>query len=65
MILLAGQSAMLNQLSLQINEPLRQRITINYGFRGLTKDEVDPYVNTLLKMAGLSEPLFTPDAIRE
>lgn len=63
MILLAGQSALVTQLSLQINEALRQRITINYGFRGLAKDEVDPYVNTLLKMAGMSEPLFTPDAI--
>jgi type II secretory pathway predicted ATPase ExeA len=63
MVLLAGQSAFLHQLSLQINEPLRQRITINYGFKGLTRDEVGSYLTSLLKVAGVSEPLFTPDAV--
>jgi len=63
MVLLAGQSAFLHQLSLQINEPLRQRITINYGFKGLTREEVGSYLTSLLKVAGVSEPLFTPDAV--
>lgn len=63
MILLAGQPLFLHQLSLQINEPLRQRITISYGFKGLAKDETQPYVTCLLKKAGVAEPLFTPDAI--
>ncbi|KKM12412.1 ATPase AAA [Clostridiales bacterium PH28_bin88] len=63
MVLLAGQSAFLHQLSLQINEPLRQRITINYGFKGLAKDEIGSYLTSLLKVAGVAEPLFTPDAV--
>lgn len=63
MVLLAGQVSFLNQLSLHVNEPLRQRITISYGFRGLSKDETGSYLTSLLKSAGVSEPLFTPDAV--
>ncbi len=63
MVLLAGQPSFLHQLSLQINEPLRQRITINYGFKGLDKDEVGPYLLALLRLAGVTDPLFTPDAV--
>lgn len=63
MVLLAGQSAFLHQLALQINEPLRQRITINYGFKGLSKIETGCYLTSLLKVAGVAEPLFTPDAV--
>ncbi len=63
MVLLSGQPVFLHQLSLQINEPLRQRITISYGFRGLSKEETAEYLAALLKVAGVSEPLFTPDAV--
>jgi len=63
MVLLSGQSVFLHQLSLQINEPLRQRITINYGFKGLDKEEIGAYLSALLKVAGITEPLFTPDAV--
>ena len=63
MVLLSGQSVFLHQLSLQINEPLRQRITINYGFKGLSKDELEAYLISLLKVAGITEPLFAPDAL--
>ncbi len=63
MVLLAGQSAFVHQLSLQINEPLRQRIVISYGFKGLARDEVGAYLAALLKTAGVAEPLFTGDAV--
>ncbi|MEW6663134.1 MAG: ExeA family protein [Bacillota bacterium] len=63
MVLLAGQSAFLSQLALQINEPLRQRITISYGFKGMTKEETRAYLTALLKVAGVEEPLFTADAV--
>ncbi len=63
MVLLVGQSAFVQQLSLLINEPLRQRITINYGFKGLSKEEIGFYLSSLLKTAGVTEPLFTPDAL--
>jgi type II secretory pathway predicted ATPase ExeA len=62
-VLLSGQPQFLNQLSLQIHVPLRQRIAIHYGFKGLAKEEVNLYLLALLKAAGVSEPLFTPDAI--
>jgi len=63
MILLAGQPLFLHQLSLQINEPLRQRIAISYAFKGLSKDEIEPYITSLLRTSGTTEPLFTPDGI--
>lgn len=63
MALLSGQSVFLHQLSLTINEPLRQRIAISYGFKGLDKEEIGTYLNTLLKAAGITEPLFTSDAL--
>lgn len=61
-LLLVGQPLLLNQLSLQIHLPLRQRIAIYYGFRGLLRNEVPLYLSALLKAAGMSEPLFTPEA---
>lgn len=63
MVLLMGQPVFLNQLSLQIHLPLRQRIAIHYAFKGLSKDELQPYLTALLKAAGVSDPLFTPDAV--
>jgi type II secretory pathway predicted ATPase ExeA len=63
MVLLSGQVSFLSQLSLHINEPLRQRITISFGFRGLSKDEIQSYLSANLKSAGVIEPLFAPDAV--
>ncbi|MDK2894343.1 MAG: hypothetical protein PWQ98_469 [Moorella sp. (in: firmicutes)] len=63
MVCLSGQPPFLNQLALQINEPLRQRIIVSYGFKGLAKDEIGPYLSSLLQVAGVTEPLFTPDAV--
>ena len=62
-VLLIGQPLLLNQLSLQIHQPLKQRIAIHYGFKGLAKDEISPYLVALLKAAGVAEPLFTSDAM--
>jgi type II secretory pathway predicted ATPase ExeA len=63
MVLLIGQPLLVNQLSLQIHLPLRQRIAIHYAFKGLSKDELQPYLAALLKAAGVSDPIFTPDAV--
>jgi type II secretory pathway predicted ATPase ExeA len=49
MVLLVGQLPVLSQLSLQINEALRQRIAISYGFKGLAKDEINLYLTSLLR----------------
>jgi type II secretory pathway predicted ATPase ExeA len=63
MVLLLGQSIFLNQLSLQIHAPLRQRLAIHYCFKGLSHDELPLYLSSLLKAAGAVEPIFTPDAV--
>lgn len=62
-VLLLGQPIFLNQLSLQIHVPLRQRIVIHYSFKGLANNELQLYLSALLKAAGVSEPVFTPDAV--
>ena len=63
MVLLLGQPVFLNQLALQIHAALRQRIVIHFSFKGLAKDELQLYLTTLLKAAGVTEPIFTPDAV--
>jgi type II secretory pathway predicted ATPase ExeA len=63
MLLLIGQPLLVNLLSLQIHLPLRQRIAIHYAFKGLAKNELQPYLSSLLKAAGVSDPIFTPDAV--
>jgi len=63
MVLLVGQPPLLNQLALQIHLPLRQRIVIHYGFKGLSREELTNYLAALLKAAGVTEPLFTPEAV--
>jgi type II secretory pathway predicted ATPase ExeA len=63
MVLLLGQPTFLNQLSLQIHAPLRQRMAIHYSFKGLSHDELPLYLAALLKAAGVAEPIFTADAV--
>lgn len=63
MVLLIGQPLILNKLALQVNEALRQRISISYAFKGLNKEEIGLYINSLLKSAGVREPIFTADAV--
>lgn len=64
MILLCGQSSFVNQLNLHIHEPLRQRIMVKHEFKGIGPDEFGPFLTTLLSSAGVSEPIFTEDAIK-
>jgi len=63
MVMLMGQPLILNKLALQVNEALRQRISISYAFKGLNKEEISLYLSSLLKVAGVTEPLFTADAV--
>ncbi|AJA46743.1 general secretion pathway protein A [Clostridium pasteurianum DSM 525 = ATCC 6013] len=62
MLILSGQPNFLLQLSRQVHEALRQRIIMNYCLKGLTHDECKPYITSMLKAAGCSEPIFTDDA---
>lgn len=63
MVLLCGQSTLLNVLNLHIHEPLRQRIAAHHEFTGLRSDEVGEFLTAQLTHCGLKEPLFTLDAV--
>jgi general secretion pathway protein A len=62
-VILCGQNHFISQLNLHGNEPLRQRIQVHYEFTGLTDVEVPLYVQSLLKHAGVEDPVFKPEAM--
>jgi hypothetical protein len=49
-------------LSLQMHEPLRQRIAVHYHLEGLSREELDAYLAHQLKAAGVTQPLFDETA---
>ncbi len=61
-LLLVGQPLLRRTLSLQMHEPLRQRIAVQYHLEGLTREELDAYLAHQLKAAGVSQPLFDDTA---
>jgi general secretion pathway protein A len=61
-LLLVGQPLLRRTLSLQMHEPLRQRIAVQYHLQGLSREELDAYVAHQLKAAGISQPLFDDTA---
>ena len=62
-ILLAGLPNLNSTLRLQIHEPLRQRIVMNYSLEGLTKDECKSYILEKLKGAGCNQTIFEDAAV--
>ncbi len=62
-VTLAGQPPLVTQLNRQPHEALRQRIILNYAFKGLSLNETKFYVASRLELTGLSEPIFTDDAL--
>jgi type II secretory pathway predicted ATPase ExeA len=61
-LLLVGEPLLRRTLSLQIHEPLRQRIAVQYHLEGLSRDELDAYLTHQLKAAGVSQPLLDETA---
>src|SRR6202140_2428582 len=61
-LLLVGQPLLRRTLSLQMHEPLRQRIAVHYHLEGLSREELDAYLNRQLKASGVSQPLFDDSA---
>lgn len=49
-------------LSLQMHEPLRQRIAVQYHLEGFSRDELDAYLAHQLKAARVTQPLFDDTA---
>ena len=63
LILLAGLPQLNNTLRLISNEPLRQRLVMNYNLEGLTKEEGRFYISEKLKGAGCTRDIFDPNAL--
>src|ERR1700757_2363571 len=61
-LLLVGEPLLRRPLSLQRQEPLRQRIAVQYHLDGLSREELDAYVTHQLKAAGVSQPLLDETA---
>jgi general secretion pathway protein A len=61
-LLLVGQPLLRRTLSLQMHEPLRQRIAVQYHVEGLSREELDAYLAHQLKTAGVTQPLFDDTA---
>ena len=61
-LLLVGQPLLRRTLSLQMHEPLRQRIAVQYHLEGLSREELDAYLTHQLKAAGAPQPLFDDTA---
>lgn len=63
-LLLAGSDAFLEQLRLQINEPLRQRITLYVQLRALSAAGAERYLLHRLEQAGTHQAVFQPEALQ-
>lgn len=61
--ILAGQPVLVNILSKQVHEALKQRIVINYNFEGISKEEVKEYLTTRLTQCGVHTQIFDTSAI--
>lgn len=62
-LILSGQMQLRNKLNLAINAPLKQRITIKHIMRGLKKEEIEDFLSSRLKLAGVTTNIFLPEAI--
>jgi len=58
-LILSGQPLIRSKLALNINNPLKQRISIKYVMQGLKKEELSDYCKSRLKFAGCNQEIFT------
>ncbi len=63
-LILCGEPYLNHILSRQIHEALRQRITVNYDFVGLSDDEAVRYVIHKIEKAGSSKAIISDAALR-
>jgi type II secretory pathway predicted ATPase ExeA len=62
-MLLIGQAELRRRLSLSVHEALSQRITVRHHLGGLGRDDLQPYLTHLLRLAGTELTLFEPAAL--
>jgi general secretion pathway protein A len=63
-IFFVGQSEFNQLIRDERNKAVRQRISVNYQLEPLSKPETEQYINHRLKLAGATEEIFKPDAVR-
>jgi type II secretory pathway predicted ATPase ExeA len=61
--ILAAQPELNATLSMNSHEALLQRITINYSFNGISKNELFDYVDSRLKICGVHENMFKANSL--
>jgi type II secretory pathway predicted ATPase ExeA len=64
-IFFVGQSEFNKFLIKEINKATRQRIAVKYHIEPLTQKETEMYIRHRLKIAGATEEIFNPKAIKE
>lgn len=64
-MVLAGGPLLARRLAFKGIEELRQRLLFVYPHQGLTREEVQPYLEARLKQAGCERTLFPPDVVDE
>lgn len=62
-ILLMGLPSLNAVLGRVANEPLRQRLIMNYSMELLTKEEAEAYIKEKIRGAGGNEDVFTPQSM--
>ena len=62
-ILLVGLPQLNNTLRLNVHEPLKQRIVMNYHIDSLSKDESKKYIKEKIKGAGCHQLIFEESAL--
>ena len=60
--MLIGLTGLRPRLGMAVHESMQQRLIVRHHLRGLTREELDPYVVHRLRLAGCELPLFDPSA---
>ena len=63
-LLLSGHTELRSRLSMAAFESLRQRVTASYHLGALESQEVTPYLDHRLKLAGADVPIFEASAMQ-
>jgi type II secretory pathway predicted ATPase ExeA len=63
-LILLGQLPLRSRLKMPGFEAISQRLRFRYALEGFTQDETGAYIKHHLRLAGLAEDLFTPDAVK-
>ena len=64
-IFFVGQSEFKEILREERNAAIRERLAVSYHLEPLDRKEIESYIDHRLKIAGSTENLFTPDAMRD